>query len=625
MLNFPMKRTPQLTFSVLLLLTAMALVAWVLTGTGVRFQSEKPKAQGIAEEFAVDKRPLTVARDLAAWAATREDQELAHEAERVADHEVDLDFASALRRVSSHPPPPPPQAGELEARVRQMEAQIKKDQDRSLDLRTKAEHASATDKPNLEGESELADAQLALDEDEIADLKGDLARAGGDAQSKVVEERERHEKAEDARGPMAYGAAMSNPLASSSSFRAHAHEWFLLRAAQSHIRAAQQEAASAAATLSAQHETLEKQVRQEEVRKQSLAYAGNATAQASPTVTPTATTTVTKEASAAALQSVQQLSEDQRSMAELDKRIQDHQELAGIYSRWSDSLQVRKIAAVHAMLQSLLWITLILLLAFLLARGVERVLGEASADHKRLLTLRTVIRFSLKTAALLAVVFVLFGAPEQMPTILGLVGAGLTVALQGFIVGFCGWFILMGRNGIRVGDFVEINGVGGEVVEIGLLRTVLLETGSATGSGFPTGRQVAFVNSYAVSGHYFNFSTSGQWLWDELQVQVPVGEDSSAMVENILQMVTQETETNARLAEQEWQRVTHRYGVKSFSAAPSISVRPAGLGVEIVVRYITRAQERYDVRSRLYRAVVEILRQKRGLGAETGSPVSGSR
>jgi small-conductance mechanosensitive channel len=184
----------------------------------------------------------------------------------------------------------------------------------------------------------------------------------------------------------------------------------------------------------------------------------------------------------------------------------------------------------------------------------------------------------------------------------------------------------MGRNGIRVGDWVEINGVGGEVLEIGLLRTVLLETGNATGSGYPTGRQVAFVNSYAVSGHYFNFSTSGQWLWDELLVQVPVGEDSSPMVENILQMVTKETEKNARMAEQEWERVTHRYGVKSFSAAPSISVRPAGgLGVEIVVRYITRAQERYEVRSHLYQSVVEILHQKKALPVETATPTPASR
>jgi len=588
-----MKRTPLLTFAVLLLLTALALVAWVLTGTGGRIQSQRTKTQDIPQEFTVDKRPLQLARDLAVWAATQDDQDLAREAERVADHEVDLDFASALRRVSVLPPKTPPEAKALEERVRQMEAQIKKDQDLALDLQKRAEHASEADKPDLEGQSELADAQLALDEDEIADAKGDLERVGADVQSKVVKAREEHEKLEDARGSMAYGGAMGKGSAPANSFRAHAQDWFQLRAALGQITGAQQEAAAAVSRLSEKHDALEKQVQQEQAKKQSLT-------------------------GAEALQSVQKLSEDQRTMSEFDKRIQDHQELVGIYGSWGDSLQIRKTAAVHSMLQSLLWMTVIVLAIFLLGRVVERALGETTPDHKRLLTLRTVIRFLLKMAALLAVLYVLFGAPEQMPTIIGLVGAGLTVALQGFIVGFCGWFILMGRNGIRVGDFVEINGVGGEVIEIGLLRTVLLETGSATGSGYPTGRQVAFVNSYAVSGHYFNFSTSGQWLWDELQVQVPVGEDSSAMVESILQMVTKDTEKNAREAELEWQRVTQRYGVKSFSAAPSISVRPASLGVEIVVRYITRAQERYEVRSRLYQSVVELLHQRKGLpmGAE---------
>ena len=581
-----MKRTPQLTFAVLLLLMALTLVGWVLTNTGSRLETQKSKTDEIPPEFVVDKRPLILARDLAAWAATPDDQELSREAERVADHEVDLDFASALRRVSTLPPQTPPEAKALEDRVRQMEAQIKKDQDAALDLQQKAEKASNVQKPDLEAASELADAQLALDEDEIADAKGDLARVGGDLQSKVVKTREEHEKGEDARGATVYGGAMGRGSAPPNSFRAHAQEWFQLRNALGRVREAQQEATGTISRLSAKHDALEKQVQHEQARKASLT-------------------------GAEALQSVQLLSEAQRSMAELDKRIQDHQELASLYGRWGDSLQSRKVDSIHSMLQTLFWMLLIVMVSFLLGRVAEHFLGATTPDHKKLLTLRTVIRFLLKTAALVGVVFVLFGAPEQMPTIIGLVGAGLTVALQGFIVGFFGWFILMGRNGIRVGDFVEINGVAGEVVEIGLLRTVLLEIGSASGSGYPTGRQVAFVNSYAVSGHYFNFSTSGQWLWDELLVQVPVGEDSSDTVESILQMVTKDTEKNARLAEQEWERVTHRYGVKGFSAAPSISLRPAGSGVEIVVRYITRAQERYEVRSRLYQAVVQLLHQKK--------------
>ena len=135
------------------------------------------------------------------------------------------------------------------------------------------------------------------------------------------------------------------------------------------------------------------------------------------------------------------------------------------------------------------------------------------------------------------ILFILFGVPNQMSTIIGLAGAGLTVACKDFIMGFIGWFLLMGRNGLRVGDWVEIDGVVGEVVEIGLLRTVLLETGNWTDSGHPTGRKVAFVNSFAIEGHFFNFSTTGQWLWDEVEIMVPASQNPYPVIDAIQKMV----------------------------------------------------------------------------------------
>ncbi len=133
----------------------------------------------------------------------------------------------------------------------------------------------------------------------------------------------------------------------------------------------------------------------------------------------------------------------------------------------------------------------------------------------------SVVKFAAQAVGALVILFIIFGMPTQTTTVLGLAGAGLTVAMKDFIVAFFGWFILMGRNGIRVGDWVEINGVGGEVVEVGLLKTVLLETGNWTDSSHPTGRRVSFVNSFAIEGHFFNFTTSGQWMWDELSMLIP--------------------------------------------------------------------------------------------------------
>src|SRR5580698_1346295 len=242
---------------------------------------------------------------------------------------------------------------------------------------------------------------------------------------------------------------------------------------------------------------------------------------------------------------------------------------------------------------------------------------RSGVDQRSLHTLRTIIILGVQFVTLMMVLLVVFGAPSQVPTILGLGAAGLTVVFQDFILAFFGWFILMGKNGIRVGDWVEINGVGGEVVEIGLFRTALLETGNWTDKGHPTGRRVTFINNFAISGQYFNFSTTGQWMWDEITVNIPPSIDSYKTIEAIHNTVLKQTERDAKLAEQEWQSTTRHNGLSQFKATPSVDMRPAASGVDIVVRYVIRAGDRFEMRNRLYQSVINLLQTPAETGPKT--------
>jgi len=239
---------------------------------------------------------------------------------------------------------------------------------------------------------------------------------------------------------------------------------------------------------------------------------------------------------------------------------------------------------------------------------VQKFVADLTIDRRQVQAIRAVILFAVQVIGIVLILLVILGVPDNFATIAALAGAGITVAMKDFIVGFFGWFILMGPNGIKPGDWVEINGVGGEVLSVGLLHTVILETGSWSDAGHPTGRKVTFVNSFAIEGHYFNFSTSGQWLWDEIQVQVPGDKDPYKVAESIQKIAADDTAANAKTAEDEWNRVATGDAQKSFSAVPSMNVRPTGSGVDVRVRYLTRANERHEVRARLYRAVVDLLR-----------------
>ena len=126
---------------------------------------------------------------------------------------------------------------------------------------------------------------------------------------------------------------------------------------------------------------------------------------------------------------------------------------------------------------------------------------------------------------------------------------------------------------------------------------------------------MTFTNSYAIEGHYFNFSTSGQWLWDELQIVLPTGYNPYPIIDAIQKKVVEATEESARQAETEWRSATRTRDMNALSAAPAINVKPVIGGTQVSVRYITRAQERSQTRAKLNQVAVDLLRQ--GLAPST--------
>ncbi len=524
---------------------------------------------------------------------------------KVADHEVDLAFAAGLRNATEHPVPLTPVAKQLYSHVSQAEATVKADEDRIDQLKKQLAAASPDRQDSIQQQIDLIHAQHEYDQDELDDAKEDLMRSGVDPLTRIQRQFNRHEDAEHAYDATHAQTPPNNVEVnySAGNLISAVNAWRGLRGKVVQLEQARDDALQAESTLGQSHEALEKQVSAEEADKLAVAQT---TSQFSGQAKDANSNATAK----AAIATLHRLSVDQKDLSDLDKRIQDHQELANIYGNWTNQVKSNQRAALHAMIRSALLIALILLCAYLAGRLVDHFFADLGPERTRLRTLRVVIRFALQAVAVLLILFVLFGAPNQMPTILGLAGAGLTVAMKDFIVGFFGWFVLMGRNGLRVGDWVEINGVVGEVVEINLLRTVLLETGNWADTGHPTGRKVAFVNSFAIEGHFFNFSTSGQWLWDEIQILVPSNQDPYPIIDSIQKMVAKETEAAAHAAEQEWKKAAGSHRAQSVSAAPAVNLRPTTSGVEVHVRYITSAHERYAMRTRLYQQLVAVLHQR---------------
>lgn len=554
------------------------------------------KARPQRRQRPFDLQVLLTARKVNALAEQPEELELAQQVQRLADHAVDLAFADTLQRIAEDPPAPTP---ELRALV-EAKAHAQKAVDAEatrVEVLAKAEQDGKGDA--AEEHVEVARARLELARDELASAADDLARAGGDPEARIQALRAQYEAAQKV--PVAAPAGPPAGVGEAGSLLDRARAWRTRRAKIAALEEARGEVLTRIQAMERWRDRVNKRIQDAQALEAKPAGAAAAGAAGS---APTMSAADRAEA-------LRKAARDRRRLTSLGKRLQDHQELAEAYADWSVIAGAQARAALHQVLLRSLWVVVALALAWLVGRLLERAFARRAEGDPRAGTLQGVIRIAVQLAALLAILFIALGTPGQATTILGLAGAGLTVALKDFITAFFGWFVLMGRNGIRVGDWVEIRGVGGAVAEIGLFHTVLLETGSWTDAGHPTGRRVSFVNSFAIEGHYFNFTTSGQWMWDALQVQVPVGQDPYPVLDGIQHLVERETEANAKLAEQEWKSTASRYRVRTFSAVPGINVIPTAAGVQLDVRYITRANERHEMRRRLYAAVVELMHGKR--------------
>jgi small-conductance mechanosensitive channel len=620
-----MKTKQKVAAIALLLLLGVAAYGFYRTGrpSGVPAKSANISLGGTAQGPIVDQKPLLTAQRLAKMPTSAEEKPFAEEALRLADHHMDLAYAAAERDAEEHPPVLSAEAKAIEARLKKSEDALGADNE--LVDRLTAEEAKATGakKDSLHDQLVLATAHQEEHQDEVDDAKEDLERAGGDPKSRIEAMMQEHKASSAATD------ALHVTVTETTEERGLIHrfgQWLALHQKQLLLWKAKQEAESAAAALSVKHNALEAQIN---ARKNSSAPSSGAGSAGQQAASGGNRGAPSHEESAALIKVAKQRATDQKALASFDKQIDDQKQLAENYGNWIATVAAMQGAVIHGALNGTSFILAILLIGIFFNSWLERLLGKTSLDRRQVETMRTVTRVAVQVCAVLFILLVIFGPPSQLGTILGLAGAGLTVALKDFIVGFLGWFVLMGKNGIRLGDWVEINGVTGEVVELNMFHTVLLETGNWTDSGHPTGRRVTFTNSFAIEGHYFNFSTSGQWLWDELQVVLPTGLDPYPVIDAIQHKVAEATSESAKQAEREWKNAARSRDMSALSAAPAINLKPVIGGVEIAVRYVTRANERYQLRAKLYQAAVDLLGGKNvhlaPVPDEATAPASGQR
>src|SRR5271166_3511153 len=371
-----------------------ALTGFVLTREGAGPVLSAGKAQSAPAKL-VDRSPLETAHSLSNIASTAAEQQLATDAVRIADHEVDLAFVTALQLAQQRPATQSSEIKDINAHITLLQSRLQQVQDQVIQLTKLAANPGKSDAHAIQQH---------------------LERAGGDPQAQIKQELEAHEALEHASATST--AAKPILFNVEGNLVGQFRTWQRLRGNQTRLLQARQQAESYAGTLARKHEALEKGV--------SDTFSDEDTSTQECEAAPTSATNQTEHA--AKMAKLNSLSQNTKALATYDKRIQAEQQLAGLYGQWADILASQRRVAMHAILRSLLWILLALIFLVVAEGLIERYYMRLGRDRRRVGTMRLVLRFISQLIGVLIILLVLFGPPSQLSTVLALAAAGLTVA-----------------------------------------------------------------------------------------------------------------------------------------------------------------------------------------------------
>jgi small-conductance mechanosensitive channel len=212
-------------------------------------------------------------------------------------------------------------------------------------------------------------------------------------------------------------------------------------------------------------------------------------------------------------------------------------------------------------------------------------------------------------AIAMVVAFAFASQLGSVATFAGLITAGVAVALQNVILSVAGYFFLIGKFGIRVGDRVQIAGVTGEVVEVGLVRLHLMEL-SSTGSEIPTGRVVAFSNSivFQPASGLFKQIPGTNFMWHEITVTLPGDSDYHNVEKNLTEVVERVFASYKDDIESQRLQMERALGYTSSGEfRPRTRLRFTANGLEAVILYPVTLQNATEIDDRITREVLDAL------------------
>jgi small-conductance mechanosensitive channel len=248
-------------------------------------------------------------------------------------------------------------------------------------------------------------------------------------------------------------------------------------------------------------------------------------------------------------------------------------------------------------------------IVYLLSRIARGTTGRYAKDTHKRYRARKLVSFFGYLFGIGILAFVFSDQLRNLPLFLGVIGAGVAFALQEVIASAAGWVAVSFGRFYAPGDRIQLGGIIGDVIDIGILRTTLMECGEWVKSDLYNGRIVRVANSFVFKEPVYNYSADFPFLWDEIVIRVRYGSDWKYAKEAFGQVLTDVTREDVVQSHQAWTRAVRMYRLEEARIEPMVTMMMTDNWLEFTARYVVHYRKRRVVKDLLYSRIMDAVDQ----------------
>lgn len=255
---------------------------------------------------------------------------------------------------------------------------------------------------------------------------------------------------------------------------------------------------------------------------------------------------------------------------------------------------------------------ILFVVVYILTRVVNKGVFKVVKDNNSKYRFKKLTNFFGYLVFIIGLLFIFNAKLSGIGTALGVAGAGIAFALQEVIVSIAGYITIHTSSFFKVGDRVKLGGIKGDVIDIGIYRTTLMEIGDWVSGDLYNGKMVRVANSFVFKEPVFNYSGDFPFLWDEISIPVKTISDYEYTQKTFYGILLDEVGEFSNTSQRAWDQMIGKYSLENAKVQPSISASFDENWITFTLRYVVDYKSRRGTKSVLYERILKAIKSSEG-------------